>query len=203
MRGQHVVNKLCLCVWLPATSGFCFLKWGHGKRGQHGWLGTPLAPPLEMSKAKAVELSSSSRDFHKLEGQFQQIAWGWGPPEMTSGLLKNGSELVSSMTARPLEQTSPRVGAASGVKVRGQLSLALYTTPGSGRQERLQVSECGACFCFKNKKKRPSRGSSSLHSRTSFLTPQGLPCPPLPASASGALHWSPGSCSCFQSRMLS
>lgn len=148
MRGQHAVNKLCLCVWLPATSGFCFLKWGHGRRRQHGWLGTPLAPPLAMSKAKGVELSSSS---HKLEGQLQRIAWSWGPPEMTSGLLKNESELVSSMTARPLEWTSPRVGAASGVKVRGQQSLALYATPGSGRQERrLRVSERGVCmFCFK------------------------------------------------------
>ena len=64
------MNKLSLCL-APCHLWFLFPGVGTVERGQHGWLGTPLAPPLEMSKTMAVELLSSSRDFHKLEGQLQ------------------------------------------------------------------------------------------------------------------------------------
>ena len=66
-RSEYTLS-LCLA---PCHLWFLFPGVGTVERGQHGWLGTRLAPPLEMSKAMAVELLSSSRDFHKLEGQLQ------------------------------------------------------------------------------------------------------------------------------------
>lgn len=147
-------------------------------------------------KAKTVELSSSS-----VGGWLQRIAWG--PPEMTSGLLKDGSELVSSMTAQNSWWDSPRVRAASGVKVRGQQSLALYATQVPVDKRDNSGSQSVECACFVSKSKRQAQqgGSGSLHSRTSFLTPS-RGCPDRLAPTSGAQHWSPGSCSCFQGRML-